>query len=165
MTKKSSTSATLDKMYRITDAATSAEIKAIYDEWADQYDHDLVDAHAYAMPARAADMAAHRFTTSLNNADINVLDVGCGTGLSGMALQQRGFTRLDGCDLSPGMLEVAAKRGLYDRLFEVDLVAPPMDVTDAYYDLTIAVGAFATGHLGGGRPSMNCSESLKRVGR
>ena len=135
----------LEKMYTITNTTTSDEIKSIYDEWAKDYDHDLVDDHAYAMPARAAAMAA-RCVTDLSS---SVLDVGCGTGLSGLALRHHGFTCLDGCDLSPNMLAIARDRSLYDRLFEVDLLAPPMDVNDNHYDLTIAVGAFATGHLGG----------------
>lgn len=135
----------LDLMYAITPATTSDEMRDIYDQWATQYEHDLVDTHQYAMPARAAATAAR----CCPEKSINILDVGCGTGLSGQALQSQGFTALDGCDLSPGMIAIAAERTIYDRLFEVDLLAPPMDVADNHYDLTIAVGAFATGHLGG----------------
>ena len=129
----------LDQMYAMTSATTSSEVKEIYDAWAEQYEHDLVDEHDYAMPARAAAMAARR----LPDPAIKVLDVGCRTGLSGLALNHHGFMTLDGCDLSPGMLAIAAERDLYARLFEVDLLAPPMDVPAATYDLTIAVGAFA----------------------
>lgn len=135
----------LDLMYSITSSTTSEELRDIYDQWADHYEHDLVDAHQYAMPARAAALAA----TRLIDRDIAVLDVGCGTGLSGLALQAQGFTNLDGCDLSPGMLAIAQERAIYGHLFEVDLLAPPMAIADGHYDLTIAVGAFATGHLGG----------------
>lgn len=135
----------LDLMYAITPATTSDEMREIYDQWATQYEHDLVDTHQYAMPARAAATAAR----CCPDKSIKILDVGCGTGLSGLALQSQGFTNLDGCDLSPGMIAIAAERAIYDRLFEVDLLAPPMDVADQHYDLTIAVGAFATGHLGG----------------
>jgi len=135
----------LDLMYSITSSTTSEELRDIYDQWADHYEHDLVDAHQYAMPARAAALAA----TRLIDRNIAVLDVGCGTGLSGLALQAQGFTNLDGCDLSPGMLAIAQERAIYGHLFEVDLLAPPMAIADGHYDLTIAVGAFATGHLGG----------------
>lgn len=135
----------LDLMYAITSSTTSEEIRDIYDQWASHYEHDLVDAHQYAMPARAAAMASRRLTRK----DSLIIDVGCGTGLSGLALQAQGFTQLDGCDLSPGMLAIAQERQIYNHLFEVDLLAPPMEVTDGHYDLTIAVGAFATGHLGG----------------
>lgn len=136
----------LDKMYTIVNAATTSdELKSIYDEWAHQYDQDLVDDHAYAMPTRAAQMAA-RF---VDDPSAPVLDVGCGTGLSGLALRHAGFTHLDGCDLSPNMLKIARDHTLYHTLFEVDLLSPPMDVDDCHYNLTIAVGAFAAGHLGG----------------
>ncbi|MDP6883623.1 MAG: methyltransferase domain-containing protein, partial [Rhodospirillales bacterium] len=37
-----------------------------------------------------------------------VLDVGCGSGLSGLALREVGFASIDGCDLSPAM---AARAG------------------------------------------------------
>ncbi|WP_431268756.1 class I SAM-dependent DNA methyltransferase [Dankookia sp. P2] len=52
---------------------------------------------------------------------LRVLDLGCGTGLSGAALA--GFARrLEGLDLSPRMLAEARKRGLYDALHEADLL-------------------------------------------
>lgn len=135
----------LSQMYRITAETTSDEIKSIYDNWAENYEEELVAEHDYAMPKRAAAMASHRVT----DRSAKILDIGCGTGLSGIALQQVGFHDLDGCDLSPNMLEIAKKRQIYGRLFEVDLLAPPMDVRDQTYDLSIAVGAFAAGHLGG----------------
>ena len=40
-----------------------------------------------------------------------------GRGLSGIALADAGFTTIDGCDLSPGMLAKAEEMGLYRRLF------------------------------------------------
>ena len=66
-----------------------------------------------------------------------------------MALHAEQFNRVDGCDLSPKMLDIARQRAIYGRLFEIDLLAPPMDVADGHYDAAIAVGAFATGHLDG----------------
>lgn len=135
----------LEKMYSITDTTASDEIRAIYDDWAENYDNELVAEHDYAMPMRAAEMAKKRLT----DRNSNILDIGCGTGLSGIALNDMGFSNLDGCDLSENMLTLANKRDIYGRLFTVDLLAPPMDVADGHYDLAIAVGAFATGHLGG----------------
>ena len=135
----------LSKMYSITAETTSDEIKSIYDHWAQDYEDELVAEHDYAMPSRAAAMAAKRVA----NKSAKILDIGCGTGLSGVALQNVGFHGLDGCDLSPNMLEIAKSRDIYGRLFEVDLLAPPMQVTEDTYDLSIAVGAFAAGHLGG----------------
>ena len=52
---------------------------------------------------------------------LRVLDLGCGTGLSGAALA--GFARrLEGLDLSPRMLAEARKRGIYHALHEADLL-------------------------------------------
>ena len=50
-----------------------------------------------------------------------MLDLGCGTGLSGAALAPFA-RRLEGLDLSPRMLAEARKRGLYDALHEADLL-------------------------------------------
>jgi predicted TPR repeat methyltransferase len=40
-----------------------------------------------------------------------ILDFGCGTGLSGLALQNAGFTNIDGLDISAPMLEKAKGAG------------------------------------------------------
>jgi predicted TPR repeat methyltransferase len=50
-----------------------------------------------------------------------VLDLGCGTGLSGVALKPFA-RRLAGLDLAPRMLAEAQKRGLYDTLEQGDLL-------------------------------------------
>jgi len=42
--------------------------------------------------------------------DLRILDLGCGTGLAGLAFQSRAL-RLDGIDLSPAMIEKARARG------------------------------------------------------
>jgi predicted TPR repeat methyltransferase len=51
----------------------------------------------------------------------DILDAGCGTGLSGVALRPLARS-LTGLDLSPAMLRLAKARGLYDRLIEDDLM-------------------------------------------
>jgi predicted TPR repeat methyltransferase len=52
----------------------------------------------------------------------DVLDIGCGTGLVGTQVRDLA-ARLDGVDLSPAMLERAKAKGVYDQLFQADLVA------------------------------------------
>jgi predicted TPR repeat methyltransferase len=54
--------------------------------------------------------------------NLDILDAGCGTGLVGAALKPW-CARLEGVDLSPGMLERARERGIYDSLVEEDLGA------------------------------------------
>jgi len=51
---------------------------------------------------------------------LNILDIGCGTGLVGIAVRDLA-DRLDGIDISPAMLEKARAKRVYDRLFQADL--------------------------------------------
>lgn len=124
------------------DLKTSDEARAMYDRWAEVYDQDLTGKE-YQQPARCA--AALKDTGCLP--DAKVLDVGCGTGLSGMALADAGYNQIDGCDISPGMLEKAGALGVYGRLFACDLNVPPIDATDEAYDAVTAVGVFSFGHI------------------
>ena len=133
----------LARMYELDETAGADEVRAIYEEWAEAYDEELVAEHGYAMPARAASVMA-RFS---EDKSAPVLDIGCGTGLSGVALKNAGFATIDGCDLSPGMLAKAQMTGVYQRLFEANLVEPPIDVADAQYTQITVVGAFSYGHL------------------
>jgi len=52
--------------------------------------------------------------------DLEIVDAGCGTGLLGQYLRPYA-RRLVGVDLSPRMLEKAAKRGLYDETVAAEL--------------------------------------------
>lgn len=141
MTEKKSTF--LEAAYQFSDADSPEKIKAHYDAWAAHYNDELVDQQQYVMPLRAAAaIAAH-----CSDHAAHVLDVGCGTGLSGKALSDHGFKNLDGCDLSPGMLEHAQTLEIYNRLFEADLTKPPLDAADASYDVITVVGAFSFGHI------------------
>ncbi len=121
---------------------STEETRAMYDRWAKVYDRDLQSGE-YQQPARCA----QALKTKHINAEASILDVGCGTGLSGLALTQAGFTKIDGCDLSQGMLDKAETLGIYKRLFTCDLNQPPLDVGDAYYDAVTAVGVFSFGHI------------------
>lgn len=75
-------------------------LRAHYDAWADSYDAEIAE-NGYATPARCAAALA---ATGLGRSAA-ILDLGCGTGLSGVALAAEGFTVIDGTDLSPGMLK------------------------------------------------------------
>ncbi len=129
------------------------EARAMYDRWAKVYDRDLTDGE-YQQPKRCADA----LSSVLADKQASVLDVGCGTGLSGLALQQAGYTKVDGCDLSEGMLEKAAELNLYNRLFACDLNHPPIDAEDGAYDAVTAVGVFSFGHI-----SADAVDELLRV--
>lgn len=118
----------------------SASTQALYRDWADSYDADLV-ANGYAGPARCAEALA-QFAGDLA---APVLDVGCGTGLSGEALATAGFSTLDGTDFSDEMLQVAARKDVYRELVKGDL-AEPLPVAPGAYANIAAVGVFSPAH-------------------
>lgn len=115
------------------------DVTALYDEWAATYDKEIAD-NGYATPARCAQALA-QVATDLSQP---VLDFGCGTGLSGMALRLAGFETLDGRDLSTEMLAQAQAKGVYRSLMQVD----PETGTDGiagHYALIAAIGVIGVG--------------------
>lgn len=101
----------LPKVYNL---STPEETRLLYDEWAGSYDAEIME-NGYATPLRVARALA----AQLKNLDRPVLDFGCGTGLSGAALIQTGFTAVDGADLSADMLAEAREKGVYRDLWQV----------------------------------------------
>lgn len=88
------------------------ETRKVYADWATSYDADVAS-WGYATPARVA-MALRQ---SGANAGKPVLDFGCGTGISGMALKSVGFDIVDGTDISPEMLAEAEAKGVYRQVW------------------------------------------------
>lgn len=130
----------LDKAY---DMRSDQETRALYDRWAATYDTEVFDENGYRQPARCRDT----LLSLQADREIAILDVGCGTGLAGVALREAGYTTVDGCDFSDGMLERARSLGLYTRLFRADLNRPPIDASDSQYDAVTVVGVFSFGHV------------------
>lgn len=130
----------IERAYSLSDPD---EARALYDEWAGTYDDDLAsDSQGYVAPAVAADAVA-----SASGVDGEILDAGCGTGLVGVALAERGARSIDGVDLSPGMLAKAKETGVYRRLAPADL-SRPLPVSADSYDVVVCVGTLTHGHVG-----------------
>ena len=68
-----------------------------------------------------------------------ILDGGCGTGLVGHYMQQRGYKRLHGCDYSTEMLKGAEQTGYYEWLGVVDMTQP-FPLENNLYDVSLCVG-------------------------
>jgi predicted TPR repeat methyltransferase/Flp pilus assembly protein TadD len=86
-----------------------------FDQFADTFDHKLVDVLDYRVPEKM-----QREITAMGESFPHCLDAGCGTGLAAPLLRDAAST-LTGIDLSGRMLEKAAQRGLYDRLVECEI--------------------------------------------
>jgi predicted TPR repeat methyltransferase len=101
-------------------------VTKLFDGYADRFDAHLEGKLGYRVPSMlAAAVAETKPATPLN-----VLDLGCGTGLCGAAL--RPLARwLHGVDLSAAMIEKSRARGVYDELTCGDMLnvlrdcAPP----------------------------------------
>ena len=91
-----------------------------YDAWAASYDAEVAE-NGYVTPARCAD-ALVKAGLPL---DAPILDMGCGTGLAGLALRAAGFIHVDGTDVSAGMLGQARARNVYRHLTQGYPEQPP----------------------------------------
>jgi predicted TPR repeat methyltransferase len=126
----------LDKVYRV---SGNDGMRDLYNAWAGKYDQDILET-GYATPDRVA--AALSAVLADKNAPI--LDFGCGTGLSGIALAEAGFPRIDGTDLSGEMLAMARKKKIYNKLWEADPSAP-LPVEPGIYRAVTAIGVISVG--------------------
>lgn len=124
--------------------AMSADyVRSVFDQYASQFD-DALAALAYTAPRMLAKAVAelcrerrgvHRFGT--------MLDLGCGTGLSGAAFRPV-VDWMEGIDLSPGMVARARLKNLYDRTDVGDLTES-LDryaQADARFNLIVAADVF-----------------------
>ncbi len=121
------------------DLQTVEDTQKFYSDWAATYDAEIIE-NGYITPNRCSKALAS-FTPNLN---ISILDIGCGTGLSGKILSATGFTHIDGCDINGEMLKVAKTRGIYDRLWLSDL-DDPFPFKPGTYDAISAIGVIGAG--------------------
>lgn len=115
------------------------DARRFYDDWAKTYDDEIAE-NGYATPVRCA-AALASLTKDRKKA---ILDFGCGTGLSGLALSKAGFTTIDGWDPSPEMLRRAEKLHVYRVLRHIQPDKPLTAPANAY-DAVNAAGVLSPG--------------------
>jgi predicted TPR repeat methyltransferase len=103
----------------VPDRAADGYVERLFDRFAESFDERLTHLE-YRAPALVADAVAR--AVGPPQADLVVLDAGCGTGLCGQRLRPYA-SELVGVDLSAEMLARADGRGLYDRLVQQELTA------------------------------------------
>ena len=120
---------------------TDDQTRAFYDDWAATYDAEIAE-NGYATPRRCAEaLAAHAGDLSAP-----VLDLGCGTGLSGVALRAAGFETIDGAEPSAEMRERASARtGVYRAITGIE-PEDPLPFEPSAYAHVAAVGVISPGH-------------------
>jgi predicted TPR repeat methyltransferase len=70
-----------------------------------------------------------------------------GTGLVGEWLKILGYDRIEGFDVSPGMLAVAEKKNAYDRLQHA-VLGERLPYADGEFAAALCAGVFTLGHAG-----------------
>jgi predicted TPR repeat methyltransferase len=130
--------------YRLRSVYTVAgpeEAWEFYNGWAAGYDDEIAE-NGYITPQRCAEaLAAHASAPWAP-----MMDLGCGTGISGLALRAAGFECIDGYDFSQAMLDKAAAKGVYRQTAIADL-SQPLEISEGVYQNAAAVGCITPEYM------------------
>ena len=139
------------------DSLPEAYIASLFDEYAPRFDRHLTEKLGYDVP--------QTFAATINRVRpagmLRILDIGCGTGLAGVALAPR-KSWLEGVDLSAAMIAQAQTKDIYDRLHAGDMLAYMRALVEkpdaAKFDLIVAADVLIyTGDL---RPAFAAARPL-----
>lgn len=139
----------MSKVEAVFEANTPQELSQRYDDLAESYDDELA---TEVSPEHALEVLVRYVRI-----DATILDAGCGTGKVGQMLYERGYRKLEGLDISPGMLQEARKKRCYNALHQQAL-GEPLTLLTASFDAVVCVGVFLRSHA----PSSSFDE-LTRV--
>jgi predicted TPR repeat methyltransferase len=126
-------------------------VKALFDEYSSYYEAAMVEALSYRAPQHLRALLERMRRGAA--APLSILDLGCGTGLSGDAFRDLAEGgRLDGIDLSQNMIDEARKRGIYTDLIVEDFETALAGLNRTY---DLAIGADALIYSGDLGPALN----------
>jgi len=141
-----------------TDGAPPEHVERLFDEYAERFDHHLVDTLGYSMPGELRREIDRQLGQGAHFPE--AIDLGCGTGLAGVAFRDL-CGNLAGIDLSPRMIDRARERGVYDNLRVGDVVAL-LEADQGRYDLLICADVFP--YIGNVQPLLTAVSSHARDG-
>lgn len=121
-------------------------VRSLFDGYAPAFESSLTGRLNYRGPDLLLD-AVRRVRANGRMTFDSALDLGCGTGLAGVAFRPY-CDRLVGVDLSPGMLAGARAKGVYDRVVEGEAMTFLRAEGDrrARYHLILAADVFVYFH-------------------
>ena len=127
----------LTDVYR---AGSVADLTAMYDDWARDYDRDVLS-HGYLNPAVICGLAARHVPRKVGP----VMDAGAGTGIAGEILMLLGYREIVAVDVSAQMLRAALEKGVYSGLCRMEF-GKPLGFATGVFAALIAVCLFTIGH-------------------
>ncbi len=148
MAEKPENQITLADAYNL---LTPEDSRELYAQWAPTYDKSFIQESKYIYPANIARVLSKHMPVDRS---FTVIDIGCGTGAVGEEIIKiRPKSVIDGVDISPEMLAVAASKvrsdgsKLYEDLHEADLTTS-IHFAANHFDFFVSAGTFTFGHLG-----------------
>jgi len=133
-----------------TDFAPRQYVEDIFNSYAKKFDNHLVNVLKYDAPIMLKKalldlgLAQRKYK--------NVIDLGCGTGLSGLEFRDIAET-LIGIDLSEEMVRKAEQKNIYDQLYVDDIVGR-LEILKTQFSLFISSDVFA--YIGDLLPLFSC---------
>lgn len=115
-------------------AASPEYVQSLFDSYAGHYDSHLGQVLHYRVPESLYQIVKE--SRELPDAGLDILDLGCGTGLCGV-LFRAAARRLTGVDISRNMLDEAGRKSVYDELVQADILSFMRSRT-SQYDLILA---------------------------
>jgi predicted TPR repeat methyltransferase len=131
------------RLAKVSGSSSDIDSKVLYDEWACDYNTDLINEYGYIAPY----ISVNKFESFHPIKSIEIIDVGCGTGLVGKELDKLGYSNIDGYDISPEMLKIAKQTKIYGKLEQIDLNKRFL-LPSKTYDALLCVGSFGYSALG-----------------
>lgn len=117
----------------IPDSAPLEYIKNLFDNYAFQFDIHLKNILLYKTP----ELLREQLNPFLEKKKYNLLDLGCGTGLSGQCFADV-TKKITGIDISPNMLNKAKEKACYDILIEKDILNGMTELAEDF-DLILCI--------------------------
>jgi predicted TPR repeat methyltransferase len=113
-------------------------VKNLFDDYAERFDDSLIKQLGYKLPFLMKELILK--LDSPRNKFEKVIDLGCGTGLTGKELRDIS-NNLTGIDLSSNMVAKTRELDVYDRLIVGDII-DILSSSKEKYDLFIALDVF-----------------------
>ena len=133
-------------------------VRALFDDYAPRFEISLRDRLAYRGPELLFEAVRPYLPNMLR--PLEVLDLGCGTGLVGEVFAGH-FDAMDGIDLSPRMINRARAKGIYRTLVAGDITDLPADLGSDY---GLVIAADVLNYLGDLAPALRAAHARMKPG-